>query len=115
MNGIIEPHANGLDSSREMAEPLHIQRLEAALDMRPFMQYAKEVMSRPLTSPEDSEVDDDSNGDNSNDDEDIATGSGVSKKKRVRKLGTKQGEFQCTSYLHDNIFWRCIYIQNVKL
>ncbi|XP_023166084.2 chromatin-remodeling ATPase INO80 [Drosophila hydei] len=35
---------------RLMAEPLHIQRLEAALNMRPFMEMAREALKQPLSS-----------------------------------------------------------------
>lgn len=40
---------------QEMAKPLHIQRLEAALNVGPFMQYAQNIISRPLSSSEDSD------------------------------------------------------------
>ena len=39
----------------EMAKPLHIQRIEALLDMGPFMQYAQTELAQPLTSSEDEE------------------------------------------------------------
>ncbi|KAH8406673.1 hypothetical protein KR222_002340, partial [Zaprionus bogoriensis] len=35
---------------RLMAEPLHIQRLEAALNMRPFMEMARQALKQPLSS-----------------------------------------------------------------
>lgn len=89
MNGIIEQQ-NGAGSSQQMAEPLHLQRLEAALDMRPFMSYAREVMSKPLTSPDETEADD-SQGDES-EDEGVEKLPGEIKKKKTKKLGTKQGE-----------------------
>lgn len=42
---------------QKTAEPLHIQRLEACLDLGPFMKYAQEILSRPLTSDDsDSDV-----------------------------------------------------------
>lgn len=88
MNGIIEQPAEA-GSSQQMAQPLHLQRLEAALDMRPFMNYAREVMSKPLTSPEDTEVDE-SQGEESEDEEGRLPGQ--AKKKKTKKLGTKQGE-----------------------
>ncbi|XP_065355033.1 chromatin-remodeling ATPase INO80 [Calliphora vicina] len=87
MNGIIEQQ-NGAGSSQQMAEPLHLQRLEAALDMRPFMSYAREVMSKPLTSPDETEAED-SQGDES-DDEGVEKLPGEIKKKKTKKLGTKQ-------------------------
>ncbi|XP_016960527.1 chromatin-remodeling ATPase INO80 [Drosophila biarmipes] len=40
---------------RLMAEPLHIQRLEAALNMRPFMDMAKRALRKPLSSNEESD------------------------------------------------------------
>uniref|UniRef100_A0A1B0CSZ6 Chromatin-remodeling ATPase INO80 n=1 Tax=Lutzomyia longipalpis TaxID=7200 RepID=A0A1B0CSZ6_LUTLO len=43
-------------SGQILAKPLHIQRLEAALDMGPLMAYAREVLSRPLTSSDESDV-----------------------------------------------------------
>lgn len=42
---------------QKLAEPLHIQRLEACLDLGPFMKYAQEILSRPLTSSDDSDSD----------------------------------------------------------
>ncbi|XP_033245825.1 chromatin-remodeling ATPase INO80 [Drosophila miranda] len=38
---------------RIMAEPPHIQRLEVALNMRPFMEMAKRVLKQPLSSSND--------------------------------------------------------------
>lgn len=40
-----------------VAKPLHLQRLEASLDIEPFMAYAQEILSHPLTSGEDSDSD----------------------------------------------------------
>lgn len=45
------------NSFQKSAEPLHIQRLEACLDLGPFMKYAQEILSRPLTSSDDSDSD----------------------------------------------------------
>lgn len=45
------------NSYQNAAEPLHIQRLEACLDLGPFMKYAQEILSRPLTSSDDSDSD----------------------------------------------------------
>ncbi|KAM8704251.1 hypothetical protein ACLKA7_008795 [Drosophila subpalustris] len=43
--------ATALDvKPRLMAEPLHIQRLEAALNMRPFMEMARHALKQPLSS-----------------------------------------------------------------
>ncbi|XP_059621349.1 chromatin-remodeling ATPase INO80 [Phlebotomus argentipes] len=46
----------GSASGQILAKPLHLQRLEAALDMGPFMAYAQDFLSRPLTSSDESEV-----------------------------------------------------------
>lgn len=43
---------------QDMAKPLHIQRLEAALNVGPFMQYAQNIISRPLSSSDNSDSDD---------------------------------------------------------
>ncbi|EDV43381.2 uncharacterized protein Dana_GF18461, isoform A [Drosophila ananassae] len=40
---------------RAMAEPLHVQRLEAALNMRPFMEMAKQALKKPLSSEDSGE------------------------------------------------------------
>ncbi|KAH8277069.1 hypothetical protein KR026_004774 [Drosophila bipectinata] len=40
---------------RAIAEPLHIQRLEAALNMRPFMEMAKQALRKPLSSEDSGE------------------------------------------------------------
>lgn len=40
-----------------MAKPLYIQRLEASLNIEPFMTYAQDILSNPLTSSEDSDSD----------------------------------------------------------
>lgn len=40
-----------------LAKPLSIQRLEASLDINPFVSYAEEILSRPLSSGEDSDSD----------------------------------------------------------
>lgn len=42
-------------SGQRLSQPLHIQRLEASLDMGPFMSYAQNLLVRPLTSSEDSD------------------------------------------------------------
>lgn len=58
---MVEPGSTlaGRQSSSEhrLAQPLHIQRLEASLDMGPFMAYAQNLLLRPLTSSEDSDSD----------------------------------------------------------
>lgn len=40
-----------------LAKPLNIQRLEASLDIKPFISYAEDILSRPLSSSEDSDSD----------------------------------------------------------
>lgn len=40
-----------------MAKPLYIQRLEASLNIEPFMSYAQDILSHPLSSSEDSDSD----------------------------------------------------------
>ena len=95
MNGVIEQpqqpqNVASSSAAMQMAEPLHLQRLEAALDMRPFMHYARDILSHPLTSPEDTEADD-SHG-NETDDDDGVKLPGETKKKKSKKLGTKQGK-----------------------
>ncbi|XP_053689861.1 chromatin-remodeling ATPase INO80 [Sabethes cyaneus] len=62
-------HLGGNVGDKKMAKPLHIQRIEAALDMRPFLAYAEKVLSEPLTSSDDEDdedtTDDDSDSDSS--------------------------------------------------
>lgn len=51
--------SNRIPTARRVgAQPLAIQRLEASLNMGPFMNYAQSIMLRPLTSSEDSDSDD---------------------------------------------------------
>jgi hypothetical protein len=40
--------------TNQLAKPLHIQRLEKSLDMKPFMIFAQNVLSQPLTDDTDS-------------------------------------------------------------
>lgn len=40
-----------------VAKPLYIQRLEASLNIDPFISYAQEILSHPLSSSEDSDSD----------------------------------------------------------
>lgn len=55
---MVEPGRAGQSSSgQRLAQPLHIQRLEASLDMGPFMSYAQNLLNRPLTSSDDSDSD----------------------------------------------------------
>ncbi|XP_075145715.1 chromatin-remodeling ATPase INO80 [Haematobia irritans] len=86
MNGIVEQHNGVPGPSNRMAEPLPIQRLEAALDMRPFMQHAREVLSKPLTSPEETEADDSLVEESYDEESGVPT---ATRKKKSRKLGTK--------------------------
>lgn len=40
-----------------LAKPLYIQRLEASLNITPFMSVAQEMLSHPLSSSDDSDSD----------------------------------------------------------
>lgn len=42
---------------QQLAKPLPIQRLEASLNIAPFMTYAQDILSHPLSSSEDSDSD----------------------------------------------------------
>lgn len=46
-----------LNHGQAMAKPIYIQRLEASLNIEPFMSYAQEILAQPLTSSEDSDSD----------------------------------------------------------
>lgn len=46
-------------TTQRLAQPLHIQRLTASLDMAPLMAYAQNLLVRPLTSSDDSDSDGD--------------------------------------------------------
>ncbi|CAD7093608.1 unnamed protein product [Hermetia illucens] len=50
---------SGFLPGQSLAKPLHLQRLESSLDMRPFMNYAQSVLSQRLTSSESSDSDSD--------------------------------------------------------
>nr|CAD7431166.1 unnamed protein product [Timema monikensis] len=43
--------------SREMAKPLHIQQLENALDVRPFLAYVEQIVNTPITDESSSDSD----------------------------------------------------------
>ncbi|CAG2057841.1 unnamed protein product [Timema podura] len=43
--------------SREMAKPLHIQQLENALDVRPFLAYVEHIINTPITDESSSDSD----------------------------------------------------------
>ncbi|ALC46989.1 Ino80, partial [Drosophila busckii] len=79
---------------RLMAEPLHIQRLEAALNMRPFMQMARQALKQPLSSGEGSATDLEPGGEASADSDDSTRVGMVQLKQRRRKriLGSKEGK-----------------------
>lgn len=66
----------------KIAKPLNLQRLEIALDMKPFMEHAQSIVSQPLSSDDE-------------DDEDFISEkyTKLSKKKEFeRKIGTtKEG------------------------
>lgn len=46
-----------LNHGQAMAKPIYIQRVEASLNIEPFMSYAQEILAQPLTSSEDSDSD----------------------------------------------------------
>lgn len=46
-----------LHHEHTVAKPLCIQRLEASLNIEPFMTYAQEILSHPLSSSDDSDSD----------------------------------------------------------
>lgn len=46
-----------MNHGQAMAKPLCMQRLEASLNIEPFMAYAQEMLAQPLTSSEDSDSD----------------------------------------------------------
>lgn len=46
-----------LNHNHTIAKPLYIQRLEASLNIDPFLSYAQDVLSKPLSSSEDSDSD----------------------------------------------------------
>lgn len=59
MNDTPAPNAMNfnMNHGQAMAKPLYIQRLEASLNIEPFMTYAQEMLAQPLTSSEDSDSD----------------------------------------------------------
>lgn len=46
-----------MNHGQPVAKPLYMQRLEASLNIDPFMSYAQEILSQPLSSSEDSDSD----------------------------------------------------------
>lgn len=84
---------------RLMAEPLHIQRLEAALNMRPFMEMARQALKQPLSSGSGSGTELEPEGDACIDSDDSSTRVGFVKLKhkqrhRKRLLGSKEGNYR---------------------
>jgi len=82
---------------RHMAEPLHIQRLEAALNMRPFMDMAKKALRKPLSSNEESDEEQVVKKEQDALESDDSSTVGVvrmrqSNKRKNRLLGSKEGE-----------------------
>ncbi|EDW14836.1 chromatin-remodeling ATPase INO80 [Drosophila mojavensis] len=82
---------------RLMAEPLHIQRLEAALNMRPFMEMAREALKQPLSSGsgEGSATEPESGQEQCIDSDESSTRVGMvkmklKKRRRERLLGSKE-------------------------
>lgn len=109
--------AQPTSQQQHIAEPLHIQQLEAALNMRPFMEHARKVLSQPLSSSDDSNAteEDESQGDGVADNfDDEADGA---RKKRNRRIGTKDGivarnsNEDCTETIM-NIYFRAPKCQN---
>lgn len=87
---------NGIQ--QEMAEPLHIQRLEAALDMRPFMSYVRETLAKPLSESESEQEKDENNE---------ATAGSKRKSHKSRLLGSKEGWFDFL--LHTQLYINHIF------
>lgn len=60
MNGVFKMESESpsevIPQQRKLAKPLHIQQIENALDMRPFMRYARDILSRPLSESDENEV-----------------------------------------------------------
>lgn len=107
MNGIYDLNSAAcgapgfISQQRKVAKPLHLQQLENALDMRPFMRYARDILSRPLSESEDNDGADEENNfmvggeDQESDAADSNPGHRPAKKTRRKpskaKLGTKEG------------------------
>ncbi|XP_021709328.1 putative DNA helicase Ino80 [Aedes aegypti] len=107
-------HLGGSSVEQQMAKPLHIQRLEAALDMRPFMLYAKKMLSKSLTSSEDEDDDD------SSDDSDSDSSSGNIRNYRKLAYGlkvSKQERNEDKRYLYNltSVGPERLWIQNLLL
>ncbi|XP_070143243.1 chromatin-remodeling ATPase INO80 isoform X2 [Drosophila kikkawai] len=91
----IKPVLQPLTRPRANAEPLHIQRLEAALNMRPFMDMTKRALRRPLSSNEDSAEEREFKREPETEDSDDLSTVGVVKQRRSgrskhRLLGSKE-------------------------
>ncbi|XP_020814037.1 putative DNA helicase Ino80 isoform X2 [Drosophila serrata] len=91
----IKPVLQSLPRPRANAEPLHIQRLEAALNMRPFMDMTKRALRRPLSSNEDSDEEREMKKEPEAEDSDDFSTVGVVKPRRSGKskhrlLGSKE-------------------------
>ncbi|KAH8292007.1 hypothetical protein KR054_003340 [Drosophila jambulina] len=91
----IKPVLQPLPRPRANAEPLHIQRLEAALNMRPFMEMTKRALRRPLSSNEDSAEEREMKKEPEAEDSDDFSTVGVVKQRRSGKskqrlLGSKE-------------------------
>lgn len=52
---IADPMVFDAHDLQSMAKPLDLQRLESSLNIEPFMNYAQEILSQPLSSSEDSD------------------------------------------------------------
>lgn len=53
MPAVLNMHSQ---QGQQLAKPLNLQRLETSLDIHPFLTYAQDILSRPLSSSEDSDV-----------------------------------------------------------
>lgn len=48
---------NNSHHGKTLAKPLYMQRLESCLNIAPFMSYAQDILSHPLSSSDDSDSD----------------------------------------------------------
>lgn len=72
-----------IHEKQKMAQPLEEKRLEAALDVEPFLSYAQKVLTAPLTSSD--EYDESSDEDSTNN-TDSSSGGGAGSIRNFRKL-----------------------------
>lgn len=93
-----------------VAQPLHLQRLEASLNIEPFMAYAQDILSHSLTSSEDS--DSDMNTDCLAPDEKVSNGIATSK---CGKHNPNADFFHSNKFKNNCFLFRFIDRQNDKL